>query len=152
MTDQLAFLSYTRKDDHCFGGYITSFRERLDEAVQVVTGEVKFKIFQDVEGIVIGERWKTKVSDVINDSSFLIPIMTPLFFNSDPCRNEVELFLERERKLGVDNLILPIYFFLSAKLEKTDERDKDTIAKELSERQRADWRNMATMSLDALAV
>ena len=57
----LAFLSYTRKDDEFFGGYITTFRKMLENAVQVVTGETSFQVFQDIDGIVIGENWEKKL-------------------------------------------------------------------------------------------
>lgn len=39
MTHATAFLSYTRIDDEFHGGYITSIRKMLENAVHVVTGE-----------------------------------------------------------------------------------------------------------------
>src|SRR5690606_34381936 len=110
----LAFLSYTRKDAEFFGGYITEFRKTLENAVHVVSGSEAFKIFQDVEGIVIGESWKKKLSDVISASSFFVPMVSPLFLSSEPCRDEVNEFLEHERSLGRDDLILPVYFLVTA--------------------------------------
>ena len=62
MTEPLGFLSYTRRDDQFFGGYITKFREALEAGVQVVTGDRGFKLFQDIEGIVIGEQWEKKLA------------------------------------------------------------------------------------------
>ena len=44
MTKALAFLSYTRKDDEFFGGYITAFRKMLENAVHVVTGDTHFQV------------------------------------------------------------------------------------------------------------
>ena len=41
---------------------------------------------------------------------FLIPIITPGFFDSKPCREELELFLQRERTLSRSDLILPVYY------------------------------------------
>jgi hypothetical protein len=49
MSETMAVLSYTRKDDEFFGGYITAFRKTLESAVHVVTGLETFRIFQDVE-------------------------------------------------------------------------------------------------------
>ena len=40
----------------------------------------------------------------------LIPILTPSFFNSEPCRAELEQFLEREKELGRNDLVLPLYY------------------------------------------
>jgi CheY-like chemotaxis protein len=147
MPQPLAFLSYTRKDDEFFGGYITAFRKTLENAVHVVSGKETFKVFQDVEGIVIGENWKKKLNDVIHGSSFFVPMLSPLFFNSKPCIEEVEEFLEHERTLNRDDLILPVYFLVTAKLEKKEEREKDPIAKELATRQMFDWRENAKLPL-----
>lgn len=147
MLQSLAFLSYTRKDDEFFGGYITAFRKMLENAVHVVTGETTFQIFQDVEGIVIGENWQKKLAQAINESSFLVPMLSPLFLNSRPCRDEVTQFLEHERTLDRDDLILPVYFLSSAKLEKEEEKTKDPLAMELAKRQMFDWRTRADVPL-----
>lgn len=144
----IAFLSYTRTDDEFHGGYITSFRKVLENAVHVVTGEKTFQVFQDVEGIVIGENWQKKLVDVIHRSSVLVPMVTPLFFNSKPCREEVTQFLDHEQSLERDDLILPIYFFTSARLEKEEEKAKDPLAVTLGQRQMFDWRERADIPLD----
>ena len=151
MPEPLAFLSYTRKDNEFFGGYITAFRRALENAVHVVSGEENFRIFQDVDGIVIGENWKKKLAQVINRSSFLVPMLSPLFFNSQPCRDEVSQFLEHERALHREDLILPVYFFDSPKLEKDEELAKDAMARKLAEREMFDWRKQADVPLDAPA-
>ena len=39
MAEPMGVLSYTRKDDEFFGGYITAFGETLEAGVQVVTGD-----------------------------------------------------------------------------------------------------------------
>jgi len=147
MPGTMAVLSYTRKDDEFYGGYITAFRKTLESAVHVVTGREDFHLFQDVEGIVIGEQWQKKLAAVISEASFLVPMVSPLFLNSEPCREEVRLFLEHERQLQRDDLILPVYFQHSAKLEKEDEKRKDPVAVELAKRQMFDWRENADVPL-----
>jgi CheY-like chemotaxis protein len=147
MAEPTAVLSYTRKDDEFFGGYITAFRKTLESAVHVVTGREDFRIFQDVEGIVIGEQWQKKLAEVIGSANFLVPMVSPLFFNSEPCREEVALFLAHERQLQRDDLILPVYFLSSPKLEKDEEKGKDPIATELARRQMFDWREKANLPL-----
>jgi len=83
MTDRPeAFLSYTRLDDKFFGGAITSLRELLELGVQVVTGDQTFTIFQDVDGIELGQKWQRRLDEAISTSRFLIPVVTPLFFAS----------------------------------------------------------------------
>ncbi len=151
MAEALGFLSYTRKDDQFFGGYITAFRKTLEAGVQVVTGDRDFRLWQDVEGIVLGEQWEKKLAEVIGEASFFLPMLSPLFLSSPNCREEVELFVSREKSLGRDDLILPIYLVDSPKLEKPDERDKDPVATEIAKRQRYDWRENAWLGLDAPA-
>jgi CheY-like chemotaxis protein len=147
MAEALGFLSYTRRDDEFFGGYITAFRKSLEAGVQVVTGERAFRVFQDIEGIVIGEQWEKKLAEVIGSASFFLPMLSPLFLSSPNCRDEVELFLARESELGREDMILPVYLVDSPKLEKAEERDRDPVAREIAKRQRYDWRENAWLPL-----
>ena len=83
-----AFLSYTRRDDEFFGGAITSFRKLLELGVQVVTGQKDFSIFQEIDGVEFGQQWQMRLDQAIVNTRFLIPIITPLFFQSEACRDE----------------------------------------------------------------
>ena len=74
-------------------------------------------------------------------------MLSPLFFNSKPCRDEVRQFLEHERALNRDDLILPVYFLSSAKVEKEEQRNNDPLVKELAKRHMFDWREKANVSL-----
>jgi CheY-like chemotaxis protein len=140
-----AFLSYTRLDDEYFGGAITSLRRLLELGVQVVTGDKTFNIFQDVDGIEFGQKWRKRLTEVISTSRFLVPIVTPLFFKSDPCRDELKQFLEHEKSLGRDDLILPIYFVTAPVLERPELLKDDALAFEIGSRQRYDWRVQADL-------
>jgi CheY-like chemotaxis protein len=140
-----AFLSYTRLDDEYFGGAITSLRRLLELGVQVVTGDKTFKIFQDVDGIEFGQKWKKRLTEAISASRFLIPIVTPLFFKSDPCRDELKQFMEHEKSLGRDDLILPIYFVTAPVLERPELLKDDVLASEIGSHQRYDWRVQADL-------
>jgi CheY-like chemotaxis protein len=140
-----AFLSYTRLDDEFFGGAITSLRRLLELGVQVVTGDRTFNIFQDVDGIEFGQKWQKRLNEAISTSRFLIPIVTPLFFKSDPCRDELKRFIEHEKSLGRDDLILPIYFVTAPVLERPELLKSDPLASEVGGRQRHDWRIQADL-------
>jgi hypothetical protein len=140
-----AFLSYTRLDDEYFGGAITSLRRLLELGVQVVTGDRAFSIFQDVDGIEFGQKWEKRLNEAISTSRFLIPIVTPLFFTSDPCRDELRQFITHEKSLGRDDLILPIYFVTAPVLEKPELLKDDSLAAEIGSRQRYDWRVQADL-------
>jgi CheY-like chemotaxis protein len=143
-----AFLSYTRLDDEYFGGAITSLRRLLELGVRVVTGDRTFNIFQDVDGIEFGQKWKKRLTDAISTSRLLIPIVTPLFFKSEPCRDELKHFLEHEKSVGRDDLILPIYFVTAPVLERPELLSTDLLASEIGARQRYDWRVQAVLAAD----
>ncbi len=132
-------------DDEYFGGAITSLRRLLELGVQVVTGDRTFNILQDVDGIEFGQNWKKRLTEAISTSKFLIPIITPLFFKSDPCRDELKHFIEHEKNLGRDDLILPIYFVTAPVLERPDLLRDDVLAFEIGSRQRYDWRVQADL-------
>jgi ActR/RegA family two-component response regulator len=143
-----AFLSYTRIDDEFYGGAITSLRKSLELGVQVVTGNRNFSIFQDIEGVELGQQWQKRLDEAITTTRFLIPVLTPLFFNSSACRDELGKFVEHEKHLGRDDLILPIYFVTVPTLEKPDLLKQDALASEINARERYDWRPRAALPIN----
>ena len=136
-----AFLSYTRFDDQHDGGAIGTFCQRLGSAVQAVTG-APFGIFRDVEGIGIGEHWPNKLDQMLEQARFFIPIVTPSYFTSRPCREELEKFLRAEAERRRKDLVLPIYYIECDVLEDDDLRAADALARRIHERQRQDWRDL----------
>ncbi len=104
----MAFMSYVRLVDKHDHGRLTEFGERLSTEVQVQSG-TEFPIFQDRNDIKWGQNWKQRLDESLDEVMFLIPIITPGFFKSRPCRDELEKFLEREKKLERNDLILPVY-------------------------------------------
>jgi CheY-like chemotaxis protein len=143
-----AFLSYTRRDDEFFSGAITSLRKLLELGVQVVTGQKHFSIFQDIDGVELGQQWQKRLDQAIVRTRFLIPIITPLFFQSDACRDELEKFMAHEKKQKRDDLILPVYFVTAPVLERADLLRDDAIATAISARQRDDWRLNANLPIN----
>lgn len=123
-------------------------RRLLELGVQVVTGDRTFNIFQDIDGIEFGQKWHKRLNEAILTSRFLIPVVTPLFFKSDPCRDELKRFMEHEKSLGRDDLILPVYFVTTPLLERPELLEADTLASEIGSRQRFDWRVQADLPLN----
>src|ERR1700759_5585394 len=99
-------MSYVRLDDHHENGRVTELRSRLAGEVRMQLGE-QFSIFQDRNDVSWGQQWQQRIEDAIDATTFLIPIITPGFFKSPACREEVERFLTRENRLGRSDLILP---------------------------------------------
>ena len=144
----VAFMSYVRLDDEHEEGRLTLFRERLSGEVQMQTGE-QFPIFQDRNDIKWGENWKRRIEDGLDASAFLIPIITPSFFNSPACRAELTRFLERELALGRDDLVLPVYYVDCPLLNDSVQREKDELAIAVAAHQWADWREFRFEPLTA---
>lgn len=135
------FLSYVRFDDAHENGRLSEFCKRLSGEVRVQTGE-PFPIFQDREDISWGQQWKERIETSIDSVTFLIPIITPGFFKSGPCREELERFLDREKELGRNDLILPVHYVNCLLLNDDAKRRSDSLAAVIAARQLADWRNL----------
>jgi hypothetical protein len=136
-----AFMSYARFDDQHDDGQLTTFRERLAAEVRMQTGE-KFLIFQDRTDIAWGENWQHRINQALDTVTLLLVIITPGFFRSPHCRDEVQQFLERERQLGRDDLILPVYYVSTPEVDDPARREADPLAATLAARQHVDWREL----------
>jgi hypothetical protein len=133
----VAFMSYANVDN--VDGRLTEFRQRLSDEIRLLRGE-PFPIFQDNEGVSWGENWRERIEKSLDAATFLILILTPSFFKSAECRKEFSQFLERERRLGRNDLILPVYYIDCLVLNDEKRRSQDSIAQAIFERQYADWR------------
>ena len=148
--DPVAFLSYVHFDDDHNHGRITTLRERLEGEIETLYGR-PVRILQDRTGIGWGEPWERWIEDSLDAVAFLIPVVTPKYFQSHYCRAEFERFRERERQLGREDLILPIYFVDAPEVNEEAVRATDPIAVELNRRQYADCRDLRHESLTSAA-
>lgn len=146
-SDPVAFLSYVRADDEHERGRITALRARLEGEVRMQTGK-PFSIFQDRKDISWGQQWRERLDTELFNVTFLIPVITPGFFTSAFCRDEVEKFQVRERQLGKNTLILPIYYLAADEMFQSSS-DQDSIATILSQRNYADWRKLRFKELNS---
>ncbi len=106
------------------------------------SGDRNFHIFQDRNDIHWGQQWKQRLEESLDATTFLIPMITPGFFNSAPCRAEMERFLAREQQLGRGDLILPVYYVNCSVLSNTAKLETDPLAKVIAARQHIDWREL----------
>ena len=131
-----AFMSYVRFNDQHDDGQLTQFRERLAAEVRAQTGQ-EFTIFQDRNDIAWGQNWQTRIDETLDEVTLLLVIITPSLFRSPACRAEVERFLARERELGRQDLILPVYYISTPELDDPKRREVDELASVLASRQYA---------------
>lgn len=104
-----AFMSYVEQDNQYVDGRLNELGQRLSAAVRFHTGE-DFVVFQEQLDVAWGQNWQERIHASLDAALFLIPVLTPGFFNDTACRAVLERFLERERALGRNDLILPIYY------------------------------------------
>jgi F-box protein 11 len=134
-------MSYARFDDQHDDGQLTAFRERLAAEVRAQTGE-EFAIFQDRTDIAWGQNWQQRITQALDTVTLLLVIITPGFFNSEYCRTEAQQFLDRERHLRRNNLILPVYYISTPQIDDPGCRAGDQLAAAIAARQYADWREL----------
>ena len=146
-----AFLSYSHFDDEYEGGRITELRKRLAQEVKFHTAQ-EFLIFQDRKDIKWGQNWKGRIDGALGAVTFLIPILTPNFFESEYCLREVEKFLHREKELDRDDLILPVYYFDTPLLDDAEQRSEHPLVQSIFEHQYADWRELCYEHWDSAPV
>jgi F-box protein 11 len=135
-------MSYARLDDKYTEGHLTEFRERLEGAVRLHTGKHDFEIFQDKIHLKFGDNWQRRIKESLHEAMVLIPIITPSFFSSEACREELECFFERERELQQDNLIFPVYYVDTGLINDESKRNGHPLAQIIASRQYADWREL----------
>ena len=128
----VAFWSYTRFDDKHDEQWLTGLREALVAEVRAVSGK-QIEIFQDTDGIAWGDPWKPKLASSSDDAVFLIPIITPSYFASQPCRQELNQFVEREKATGFKDFILPLYYIWTSELEDNFKKATDSLARIVAE-------------------
>lgn len=139
MKTAAAFMTYVHSDDKY--GQLSTLCERLSDEVQIQTGN-EFPIFQDRTDIKWGQNWRERIENSLDEVTFLIPIITPGFFKSKECRKELQRFLEREKKLGRNDLIFPVYFVDTPLLNDFELRATDELAEIIATHQYADWREL----------
>jgi cobaltochelatase CobT len=100
-----------------------------------------FPIFQDRNDIRWGQAWQERIDQSLLEVTFLMPVLTPSFFNSPPCINEFKAFHLKEKQFGFNQLILPVYYVDCDQLAPGYAEKKDPVADALRSRQWTDWRD-----------
>lgn len=141
----IGFWSYARQDEESARGKLSSLRARLQGELQQQYGRDQIRIFQDVAAIAPGDSWDRELRDAIQNSTFLVPIITPAFLESEWCCQEIKLFLAREAELNAAHpqlkdrsRIFPIHYI---DISNAEPFDPDVLPL-LQTRQWLDFRSM----------
>lgn len=95
----IGFWSYSRQDDELSQAKLSGLRALLKAEIQQQYGREPVQLFQDVGAITHGDDWEREIRNALAQATFIIPIITPNFIQSQWCSKEVALFLEREREI-----------------------------------------------------
>lgn len=128
----LAFISYSWADNE--DGFVEKFSKNLEAELRVQLGE-SVNLFLDRKGIRAGEAWQPILQTALEQSEYLIPIVTPSYLRSDNGRAELESFLKRDEVRP--GSIFPIHY-----VEALPGQSEDPLAQELARRQWVDWRKL----------
>jgi F-box protein 11 len=147
MQDPAAFFSYAHADDEADGA-LRRLHAALAREISARLG-ADFPLFLDRDDIAWGDNWRERIDDSLDNSTLLIPIITPSFFASEECRRELRRFFDRERMLDRGSLVCPIHYIEAPRLAAPDD---DELAATLATRQYEDWRALRLAPPDAPAV
>lgn len=137
------FFSYAHSDD--YNHKLTDLKDDLCSEYKVATGE-KLNLFFDRTSIRWGEYWESAITSNIGNASFFIPILSPSYFSSAFCIQELRQYLSIAKASDAHELVLPILF-------SDITSDYLTLDKELVEStlafQYEDWTNLRFMQRDS---
>jgi len=136
----VAFLSYAHFDFEHNEPRLRRDMEFLRGEVRQQTGE-EFLIFIDREDILWGQEWQARIDNALKETTILIPLITPSFFKSPYCRDELSTFLELEAKVKRGALIFPIYY-VDMGLTDESEQKRDKLVRYVASRQYVDWQDI----------
>jgi hypothetical protein len=141
----IGFWSYVRSDDENSGGRIGTLAEHIRREFTLITGE-NLRLFVDRD-LAWGEEWKRRIDEELQAVTFLIPVITPAYFKSQACRDELLTFAGHANSLGLDELVLPIYYVDVPALEEYVE-GADQVVDLVYRRQHEDWRDLRLRAED----
>jgi formylglycine-generating enzyme required for sulfatase activity len=138
----IGFWSYTRSDDTRSGGRLNRLRRLLaNELEGLIGGRPPVRLFQDIAGIRYGADWLKVIHKEIDEASFLLPIVTPAFLQSEMCCQEVMRFRQREQEFGRNDLIFPFHYIDVSDIKPDDVHDPALLAL-LNSRHRFDFTSL----------
>lgn len=140
MNQHRAFMSFARHDDEHEEGKLSTLRQHLSNEMQAYTGQT-FSIFQR-NNTHWGQITTQRIASEIAATSFFIAVITPSFFTDETCRNELTLFLARQRQLGRDDLILPICYIPVVALVPGNTAPRDSLVQAIAERTCDNWHDL----------
>ncbi len=138
------FWSYVQGDDAGDGGRVLALSTDLRTQYGMRTAE-ELELFVDRESARWGEEWEELISDAIAGTTFFIPIITPSYFRSNSCRQELLKFVREADRAGLQRLLMPVYWITVPALES---EGVDSIDEAIRAVARHQWRDLRDVRLE----
>jgi TIR domain len=139
------FWSYSHDDNEHDGQAILRLAARLQAEFALVTGET-LTIFIDRNDISWGDEWRRRIGTALAETTFFIPVITPLYFKRQECRNELLSFVGQAQSLGAIQLVMPILY---VEVPDLADDNSDEACALVARMQYADWRELRLRAEDS---
>lgn len=136
--DAIGFWSYAHADNQSSGEGIHNLAQDISREYDLVTGHT-LHLFFDRDSIEWGEAWRQRIDESLAETTFLIPVVTPRYFNRPECRREFLNFGAIARSRGLEDSILPILY---VDVPSLSEDSSDEVIALVARMQYADWRGL----------
>ena len=103
-------------------------------------------LFIDRNDISWGDEWRRRIGTALAETTFFIPVITPLYFKRQECRNELLSFVGQAQSLGAIELVMPILY---VEVPDLAEDNPDEACALVSKMQYADWRKLRLCAEDS---
>ncbi|MCP9488157.1 MAG: toll/interleukin-1 receptor domain-containing protein, partial [Gaiellaceae bacterium MAG52_C11] len=114
------FWSYVHDDDDGDGGRVKRLASLIKAEYAALTGGDSLELFLDHAEIRWGDEWELRIEEALQATTFFIPVVTPRYFRSEECRKKLLGFAGHAKSLGLEELVLPLYY-----IEVPDLEDKE---------------------------
>jgi hypothetical protein len=139
MAKAIGFWSYVRADDEADLGRIARLAKDVVAQYEMISGDT-IELFVDVDDIKLGENWRNKIQKSLSTAVFFIPVITPRYFLSSACVSELRKFSRGAKRLGVDELIIPLIYVAVQEID--NENSDNEMIKLVKSFQYKDWRDL----------
>ena len=122
-SDTAGFWSYVHQDDDAGEGQLRRLAARVRAEYGMLTGE-DLDLFLDRDSLEWGHEWSERISRALQGATFFIPVITPRYFMSAACREELLKFRSEAARLGLEELLLPVYWIRVPELDNGNPSDE----------------------------
>lgn len=134
------FWSYAHHDNRHDQRRVVLLAELLESELRS-QGVYNFPIWLDRVSIKWGDDWKQKILEGVRGSVFFIPVVSPAWYESQVCMEEIDTFMRNEHLIGGGDYILPIHYIDTTDLDPPHREAFPDVKPTIDARQWQCWRD-----------